>query len=263
MENSLHHADPWSSLRRHTSARIALGRAGGSLPTAALLDFAVAHAAARDAVHAELDLDRLEASLSPLGLPCLKLGTVATNRQLYLQFPDLGRRLDDASHERLAGCADASPDLAIVIADGLSAPAAQRQAFPLLIELLPLLKSEPLRIGPLVLVRNARVALQDEVGFALKARLALILIGERPGLSTAESLGAYLVYDPRLGRTDADRNCVSNIRAGGLTQVDAAAALHYLTVQSLRRRTSGVGLKDERPAVLLSKPEGALPGSES
>lgn len=249
MNDSLSHSDPWSSLRAHTSARIALGRAGGSLPTAAVLDFTVAHAAARDAVHAELDLEELETSLTPLGLPVVKLATAATDRQLYLQRPDLGRRLDDRSRERLTGTVDAPPDVVIIIADGLSAPAAARQTFPLLQELLPLLRSERIQVGPLILVRNARVALQDQIGFALKARLALMLIGERPGLSTAESLGAYVVFDPRPGRTDAERNCVSNIRPGGLSSAVAAETIHHLISESMRRQMSGVGLKDDRQIV--------------
>ncbi len=248
MGDSLSHSDPWSSLRAHTSARIALGHAGGSLPTAAVLDFAVAHAAARDAVHAELDLEGLETSLAPLNLPCVRLATAATNRQIYLQRPDLGRRLDETSRERLARIQDAPTDVVIIVADGLSAPAAAKQTFPLLHELLPLLRSDPILGGPLFLVRHARVALEDEIGFALKARLALMLIGERPGLSTAESLGAYLVFNPRPGRTDAERNCVSNIRPGGLSPAIAAETIHHLIVQSLRRGLSGVALKDDRQA---------------
>ena len=246
--------DPWSSLRRHTSARIALGRAGGSLPTAALLDFAAAHAVARDSVHEVLDLAELETTLTPLGLPCVRLDTAATDRQIYLHRPDLGRRLDERSRNLLRESAMTGIDVAIIVADGLSAPAASRQAAPLLRELLPLLAAERLSAGSLFLIRNARVAVQDEIGQAIGARLSVILIGERPGLGTAESLGAYLVHDPRPGRTDAERNCISNIRAGGLSYEAAAATLHYLITQSLRRRLSGVGLKDDRPALPPSGP---------
>src|SRR6185437_7084165 len=218
MHRSIHHPDPWSALRSHTSARIALGRAGASLPTAEVLDFAVAHAAARDAVHAALDVDALRADLSSRAIPSVVLSTCAADRQAYLQRPNLGRRLDEASRAALAAMEKPeTPDIVFIIADGLSAPAAQRQSAPLLSVLLPMLQKAGSRIAPICIVRQARVAVQDEIGAALGAKLAVILIGERPGLGTAESLGAYLVFDPCAGRTDAQRNCISNIRPGGLT----------------------------------------------
>ena len=248
--------DAWSALRRHTAARIALGRAGGSLPTAEVLDFALAHAAARDAVHAELDVGALEAAVEPTGLRCVRLASQARDRAEYLRRPDLGRRLDEASRRvvRERGRTNSPPDVALVAADGLSAPAVQRQAPPLLAELLPMLRGEGLSLSDLFVVRQGRVAVQDEVGEAVGAKLALILIGERPGLGSPDSLGAYLVYGPQLGKTDADRNCVSNIRPAGLTFPAAAATLRYLITQSLRRRLSGVVLKDER---------GALPANDA
>lgn len=258
MPEFTHFDDPWTSLRRFTSARIALGRAGASLPTAEVVDFTIAHAAARDAVHAALDVEALSAALKSLGLPVVSLATKAADRQIYLQRPDLGRRLDEPSCKALADLRATDVDVALIVADGLSAPAAQRQAPPLLGALLPMLARTGLRVGPICIVRQARVAVEDEIGAALGAKVAVILIGERPGLGTAESLGAYLVFDPRIGRTDAQRNCISNIRPGGLNFSDAAATLHYLITESLRRRISGVGLKDERAALGTGEPRREL-----
>jgi ethanolamine ammonia-lyase small subunit len=254
--------NPWLALRRLTPARIALGRAGGSLPTAEVLAFSAAHAAARDAVHSALDLDALERDLAPLGRTLVRLASGAADRTTYLSRPDLGRRLDDASRAALAklGSDARGHDLAIVIGDGLSALAVQRQAAPLLAELLPVLAADGVSVGPVVaVVRHARVAVEDEVGEALGARAALVLIGERPGLGSPDSLGAYLVYGPRVGRrTDADRNCVSNIRPAGLAFAPAAATLRYLVTNALRRKLSGVALKDERalPSAGAPKPIG-------
>ena len=245
--------DPWTGLRRHTGARIALGRAGGSLPTRAVLDFAMAHAAARDAVHAEVDWDRLAADLAGIGVASVRLASAAGDRNAYLQRPDLGRRLDDASREVLARPRledGPAPDLALVISDGLSAPAAQTHAPALLRALLPMLRADGISHSPAYLVRHGRVAVQDEIGRGVGARAALILLGERPGLGTPDSLGAYLVYDPRPGRSDAERNCVSNIHPRGLSFEAAAGTLRYLIAESLRRRLSGVPLKDERDVAI-------------
>jgi ethanolamine ammonia-lyase small subunit len=241
--------DPWEDLRAFTRARIALGRAGGSLPTAALLGFSAAHAAARDAVWSALDVETLAGGLSPLGLPIVHVHSQAKDRATYLQRPDLGRRLDPADEAALAatrpepadGC-----DLAVVVADGLSAAAAQRHAPALLGALVPRLRARGLRLGPLVVASQARVALEDGVGAALSARAALVLLGERPGLGSPESLGAYLVFGPRPGRTDAERNCVSSIRPDGLPVPAAAELLEWLVTEALRRGLSGVELKDER-----------------
>lgn len=244
----------WSALRRFTAARIATGRAGGSLPTAELLCFGLDHAVARDAVHSEFDLDALETALASLALPVVRIQTCATDRLTYIQRPDLGRRLDAHSRARLEH-ADSDPargpDLGIVVADGLSATAAQSNAPALLLDLVPRLLRSNLTLGPLVLARFARVALQDEIGQILAAQACLILLGERPGLAAADSLGAYFVFNPRIGNTDADRNCVSNIRPSGLPPAAAAETLEYLITESLRRRVSGTALKDERqlPAV--------------
>jgi ethanolamine ammonia-lyase small subunit len=241
-------SDSWRRLRQVTPARVALGRAGGSLPTRELLDFQLAHALARDAVHQTFDAPRLEAELEGLGQSVIHLATEARDRQTYLLRPDLGRRLSKESQERLMGVSkERAVDLSIVLSDGLSALAAQRQISPLLAELLPLLQRDGLALAPLVIVPLARVALQDVVGEALAAKASLILLGERPGLGAPDSLGAYLVFNPRVGNTDANRNCVSNIRPEGLPPVAAAQLIHYLLTQSLRRQLSGVALKDDRP----------------
>ena len=246
MRTDTHVKDGWSALRRYTAARVALGRAGGSLPTQEVIRFAIAHAAARDAVHTPLDLEALRRDIESVSMPCVMLATMAADRSTYLQRPDLGRRLDEPSRQTLAGLSDPGADVVLIVGDGLSAPAAQRQATPVLTELLPMLRRDGLRIAPVCIVRHARVAVEDEVGAALGAKVAVILLGERPGLGSADSLGAYLVFDPRPGRTDAQRNCVSNIRPGGLSADAAAQTLAYLVREALRRQLSGVLLKDDR-----------------
>ncbi|HEY2588392.1 MAG TPA: ethanolamine ammonia-lyase subunit EutC [Tepidisphaeraceae bacterium] len=248
MENIAYTPDGWINLRRHTVARIALGRAGGSLPTREVLDFSIAHAAARDAVHAELDAEALRAKLAALELPILLLATAAPDRLTYLHRPDLGRRLDEASRETLKRARDSATetDVAILVGDGLSAPAAAAQAPAVLARLVPELRRRGLKRAPICIVRQARVAVEDEVGSLLGAKAAIILLGERPGLGANDSLGAYLVFGPRPGRTDAERNCVSNIRPAGLSPDAAAETIAYLVTESIRRRLSGVQLKDER-----------------
>jgi ethanolamine ammonia-lyase small subunit len=239
--------DPWSDLRALTTARIALGRAGGSLPTAELIGFSAAHAAARDAVWTALDVARLEADLSGLGLPLVRLASAAPDRTTYLRRPDLGRRLDAGSAARLASVAPADGcDVALVIGDGLSATAVQAHAPALAMALAGLLRTRGLRLGPVALVEQARVAVADPIALALGARASLILLGERPGLGSPDSLGAYLTFDPRTGRTDAERNCVSNIRPEGLPVPAAAELLGWLLGEALRRGLSGVALKDDR-----------------
>jgi ethanolamine ammonia-lyase small subunit len=218
------------------------------MPTAELLRFAMDHAEARDAVRAELDLDALQAALAGLGLPMIQVRTRANDRVAHLQRPDWGRSLDDASRASLNAArqqASTNWDIALVVADGLSAQAAQLHAPPLLARLIPELRALGHTVAPIVLAKYARVALQDDVGSALGARSSLILLGERPGLQAPVSLGAYLVFNPRVGNTDERRNCVSNIRPGGLDSA-AATTLLYLITQSLRRQISGVSLKDER-----------------
>lgn len=240
--------DPWECLRSSTSARIALGRAGGSLPTRAWLNFKTAHAAARDAVHFPFDAELLGAEITTLGAEVATVNSAAADGRIYLERPDLGRRLDDRSRFALQQMPIAAGiDLSIVVSDGLSAVAAGRQARPLLELLLPKLKDDGWRLAPIVIARSGRVALQDEVGQLFGARLALILIGERPGLGSPDSLGAYLVYAPRAGNTDANRNCVSNIRPEGLSHAAAAETIYYLLTEARSRRLSGIQLKDQRP----------------
>lgn len=241
--DSLIRPDPWHKLAALTPARIALGRAGCSLPTRAVLEFDLAHALARDAVHQPLDLADLVAHWRAAGGgEALAVRSRARDRLTYLQRPDLGRRLDKDSADRLAAQAG-NDDLAIVLADGLSAPAVQRHALPLVHALLPLL--EGLRVAPLVLAEQGRVALGDEIGALLRVRLLLILLGERPGLSAPDSLGAYLTFAPQIGRLDAERNCVSNIRDEGLPPAAAAKKLAWLLCKALTRKLTGVELKDE------------------
>jgi len=240
--------DVWNSLRKYTPARIAIGRAGGSLPTEEVLDFAWAHAEARDAVKAELDTERLATAIEGLGVNCLRLESAAGDRETYVRRPDLGRRLSDESR---VGLSQMNPpttswDVALIVADGLSAVAAQEQAVKVLEKLLPMLAESRISAGPICVVKNGRVAIEDEVGEMLRATVAVIMLGERPGLGTADSLGAYLVYQPKSGKTDADRNCVSNIRDAGLSPPAAAETIHYLLSEALRRKISGVKLKDER-----------------
>ncbi|APZ42104.1 ethanolamine ammonia-lyase subunit EutC [Acidihalobacter ferrooxydans] len=241
--------DPWVTLRRFTGARIALGRVGGSQPTQAVLDFRLAHAQARDAVHLALDMDALRERLATFELPVEQVSSQAADRAIYLQRPDLGRTLSETSHAHLTGLDVAGCDIAFVLADGLSALAVERHAVPLLAAVLPRLQAQGWKIGPLVLAEQARVALGDEVGHALTAELVVMLIGERPGLSSPDSLGIYLTYRPRPGRMDSERNCISNVRPEGLSYPAAAHTLLYLLTEARNRKLTGVGLKDDAPAL--------------
>jgi ethanolamine ammonia-lyase small subunit len=236
----------WQALRRFTSARVALGRVGNGLPTAAHLDFQEAHARARDAVWSALDLDRLVADCAGLGLPLLRVASQVADRRTYLLRPDLGRRLREADRQRLARSPTPGAYL-LVVADGLCAAGVQAQAPLLLAELVPMLKAARMAPGPLVLAGQGRVALGDEIGEALQAAMVAVLIGERPGLSATDSLGVYLTWAPRHGRTDAERNCLSNIRPGGLTPRAAAAKLAWLMQQAAGLGATGLALKDEAP----------------
>jgi ethanolamine ammonia-lyase small subunit len=242
--------DSWSALKRYTEARIALGRAGTSLPTREVLGFRLAHAAARDAVLVEIDAEAVGEEMRILGRGFARLKSRCRDKAEYLQRPDLGRRLCEASCSDLRAIAPASGcDLAVVVADGLSSAAIERQALPFLSLFLPL--AAGLSLAPLCLATFARVALSDEIGSILGARAVVILIGERPGLSSPDSLGAYLTFAPEIGTTDERRNCISNIRPAGLPIPRAAAKLDYLLRESLRRGLSGVGLKDEQGAERL------------
>jgi ethanolamine ammonia-lyase small subunit len=239
----------WADLRRFTPARIALGRAGNGLPTVAHLAFQAAHAAARDAVHAELDVPALAAALTAaLGRPSHFVHSACPDRRTYLLRPDLGRNLSHADCEALQRAA-LPGKFVVAICDGLSALAVQRHAAPLVQAL-----SSAVDIGAVVIARQGRVALGDAIGAALGAAAVLVLIGERPGLSTPDSLGAYLTWQPRVGRSDAERNCVSNIRPEGLPIAEAAAKLLWLIAEMRRLGLSGVGLKDEQPLGIGQRP---------
>lgn len=251
---------PWQALRRYTAARIALGRAGHSLPTAPHLDFQLAHAQARDAVHLAFDAAGVAAAIAAQGHETVSLHSAAADRPIYLQRPDLGRRLDEASREALQarraarGAAAPRCDVAFVVADGLSALAVHRHAAPLLAAVSARLATDdpPWRMAPVALVAQGRVAVGDEAGELLDANAVVVLIGERPGLSSPDSLGVYLTWSPRTGLTDASRNCISNVRPEGLPVEAAAAKLHYLLAVSRQRRLSGVALKDETEEVPAS-----------
>jgi ethanolamine ammonia-lyase small subunit len=230
-------------LRALTPARVALGRTGVSLATRDLLDFQRCHALARDAVHARLESAELARTLGAIaGGSILRLHSAAPDRATYLQRPDLGRRLDDSGRKLLAGRAQSgSAQLALIVADGLSALAVERHAAPLIEELLPQL--DGWNLAPICVVEQGRVAIGDEIGAALGAQIAVILIGERPGLSSPDSLGAYITWQPLPGRTDAERNCISNIRAEGLSYAQAAAQIEIILSAARRQRLTGVALK--------------------
>lgn len=243
-------AAPWHALRQFTDARIGLGAAGISQPTRAQLDFQLAHARARDAVHFPLDIDALKPALQaawPHADPPLLLHSAAANRSVYLQRPDLGRRLDAPSHALLTDIDHGNRpiDLAIVVADGLSSHAIAHNAAPFVAALHLQLAAEAWTLGPLAIVQQGRVAVGDEVGALLGAKIVVVLIGERPGLSAPDSMGIYLTWAPRVGLTDERRNCISNVRPAGLGHAQAAARLHYLLGQAQLRKLSGVALKDE------------------
>ena len=234
-----------SDLRELTPARVALGRSGASLPTDAWLKFALDHARARDAVHANFDVTTLLAELDDLGLEAVTVSSRAASRGDYLRRPDLGRQLDRASEQCLADAAAGGGEVAVVIGDGLSPTAVHTHAAALLRHLVPRLGADKIKIDRVAVASGARVALGDEIGAALGARMVLVLVGERPGLSAPDSLGAYLTFAPRVGLTDADRNCVSNIHGKGLSHEEAAFKIAWLMREALARKVTGVALKDE------------------
>jgi ethanolamine ammonia-lyase small subunit len=247
-------------LRRLTPARIALGRSGTSMPTGAQLDFQNAHAQARDAVHLPFDHAGLAAQLAAGGRQSLLVHSAAANRDSYLQRPDLGRKLSDESAQALRDYAQAHPggvDLVIVVADGLSALAVHRHTLPFLTRMEEQIAAQGWSVSPIVLVEQGRVAVSDEIGELLGAKMVVILIGERPGLSSPDSLGLYFTYNPRIGLTDAYRNCISNVRLEGLSYGMAAHRLLYLMREACRRQLSGVNLKDEAQVQTLQSDAGA------
>jgi len=225
---------------------------GSSLPTKEVLNFGLSHALARDAVHLPLDTDTLETAIQSLGFSTRLVHSQAADRHTYLLRPDFGRRLDDASKQHLQSLKYSSPiDFMIVVGDGLSSLAVQRHAVPLLSELLKLIP-ESWNIGPVVIAKQSRVALADEVGECMGARMVAILIGERPGLSSPDSLGIYLTYAPKINCSDANRNCISNVRPEGLQYAAAANKLIWLAKEAMQRKISGVTLKDESDVLEVS-----------
>lgn len=250
MTRPLVHQNPWQSLRQFTRARIALGRAGHSQTTDALLAFGLAHAQARDAVHQPLARDAVERALADAGFDSVPVHSAAPDRLHYLRRPDLGRRLDDDSRARLDLARGHEPfDVVFVIADGLSALAAQRHAVAVLQAVGKRLPDW--RFGPVVVAEQARVALGDEIGERMNARQIVMLIGERPGLSSPDSLGLYVTYAPRRGRVDAERNCISNVRPEGLPYDQAATRLVFLLRGAAALGCSGVRLKDDSDMAAL------------
>ncbi|MBR0660011.1 ethanolamine ammonia-lyase subunit EutC [Neoroseomonas oryzicola] len=236
----------WRDLRRFTDARVGLGRAGTAQPTLAHLDFQESHARARDAVWSSLDVAATEAAVAPLGLPVVRVRSAVPDRRAYLLRPDLGRRLAEGTVlPRAPG------SVVFVVADGLCAIGVQRHAPAVLERLVPALD---LPTGPIVIAEQARVALGDEIGEATGAAAVVMLIGERPGLSATDSLGVYITWAPRRGRTDAERNCISNVRPGGLSYDEAAAKTAWLLRAAQGLGATGVALKDEMPAGALPAP---------
>jgi len=248
--------DTWQCLSQFTAARIALGRAGISLPTRACLDFQLAHALARDAVNLPLDFDQLAHSLSVQGIASLCLHSQAANQQIYLQRPDLGRLLSPASQRSLQKLKPSAADAVVIIADGLSSTAITHHAEAFLSILLPSLQAQQYRIPPVCLVKHGRVAIGDAIADHFAARLCIVLIGERPGLSSPDSMGIYFTYQARSGfSTDADRNCISNIHSNGLSYAQALHKLLFLIASAEQLKLSGVALKDQSTEADLALPQ--------
>jgi ethanolamine ammonia-lyase small subunit len=244
------HDDPWHSLRSFTKARIALGKTGVAIPLKEVLEFKLAHALARDAVFSELKTNELYTVLQSFELPVYLLHSIAADRTTYMQRPDYGRRLDGDSAKKLTETGHNEFDIAVILADGLSAPAVNIHAIPLLEKVFELLKKYNYSVAPVTLVQQGRVAIADEIGYLLHAKLSIILIGERPGLTTAESLGAYITYHPKPGLTDEARNCVSNIHPDGMGYDMAAEKIVYLARAAMEFKLSGINLKDDNRLLL-------------
>ncbi len=246
--SSLVTRDPWTNLKSVTRARLALGRAGSSIPTQPHLEFALAHSRARDAVSAEMDWTGIEKKIKAIHRSVIRVSSSCLSRQEYLLRPDHGRLLSVESKEKLRAFRKKNPsgcDVLFILADGLS-PKAMISGLALLKRVKKTLASSSVKLGPFLLAQNARVAFGDEAACILKAKLVVILLGERPGLTTPDSLGAYLTYGPKLKTIDADRNCLSNIGAQGLPIPLASQRLASLITRSLASRLSGVELKDDK-----------------
>jgi ethanolamine ammonia-lyase small subunit len=245
--------DQWRLLKAFTDARIALGRTGVSMPINESLSFKMAHAHARDAVHEKMDSHLLIEQLRTLNHPIIQLHSQATDRSQYLLRPDLGRKLDDVSIQKIKEEINQEKfDISIVISDGLSAMALHKNISLFMQALFPLLQQLSFSLSPFFLVEQGRVAISDEIGELCKSKLSIILLGERPGLSSPDSLGIYFTYNPKVGNTDAMRNCISNIREKGLSYQDAAKKLIFLIKEAMRIKTSGVALKDTETINLLN-----------
>lgn len=242
--NNKESPDVYAALKKFTPARIGLGRTGISLPAKDMLQFKMDHAHARDAVFSLLDADALLRQLQSFSLPVYVLKSKAADKHIYLKRPDLGRRLHQDSMNQLNSPAGIQYDVCFTVTDGLSATAIHNHCLPLLNLLIPLFKQAKFTIAPVCLVHQGRVAIADETAFLLKAKLSLLLIGERPGLSAHDSLGVYITYNPKPGLTDEKRNCVSNIRPEGLQYQHAAYKIFYLVKEALRLQLTGVGLKE-------------------
>ncbi len=255
MKNDPVNPSPWNDWRKATPARVALGRTGAGMPTDEVLRFGWAHAMARDAIHAALDVEALALSLNAQGWETMQVRSRATDRTIYLRRPDLGRQLDVDDAIRMRSLAGPPKDICIVVGDGLSSLAVGRHAVPLLAAFRQQLP-QGLSLTPIVIASQARVALADEIAEDLSARLSIMLIGERPGLSSPDSLGVYITHAPRRGRHDAERNCVSNIRPEGLGYAAAAFKLSWLVRESLRRGLTGIALKDESHLATLPTTSG-------
>jgi len=244
-------SDAWIALRRFTQARIALGRAGHALPTREQLELQLAHAGARDAVQVAWDIVGFAGRVVGRGEEVIILETLVAGRSEYLRRPDLGRVLSAGSQEQLIHSTARGADVALIVTNGLSSTAVERHGMPLLQAIVNCYHEHRITIAPIALVPNGRVALADQIGSLLAARVAVIIVGERPGLSAADSLGIYLTFAPQPGNCDAQRNCISNIRPPeGLGYAKAAEKLIYLTEEALRRGVSGVALKDEMTGLL-------------
>ncbi|MBM9578191.1 ethanolamine ammonia-lyase subunit EutC [Leptospira sp. 201903070] len=248
----------WQDWKQWTTARIGLGRSGVALPTKEILQFRLDHAKARDAVWAEVDFTALSEFFSEREIPSVIIKSKATSREEYLARPDLGKKISSQSLQILENLRESDPklsgdfDLSLVISDGLSASAIRDSLLPFLESFLPFLENSKIRMSPVAIVKNGRVAIGDEIGAFWKSKVVIILIGERPGLSTENSLGLYLTYQPSVGLTDERRNCISNIRSGGMSFSDASRKASYLLTLSLQKQLSGVYLKDEE-AISLSE----------
>ena len=252
-------ADSWAYLKQYTQARISLGRAGSSLPTNEILNFGSAHALARDAVHTRFESEALAMALKNARFNTLQVHSKAQDRHTYLLRPDMGRSLSETSTDQLNNHPEKEFDLLLVVGDGLSSLAVHHHAQPLL-EAIRDIAPQEWRIGPIVLATQARVAISDEIGAALKTKVVAMLVGERPGLSSPDSLGVYITYAPQPGRHDGERNCISNIRPAGLSYHDAAKKIVWLTQEAIKLKLSGVRLKDESDMVSVAEtPLATLP----